>query len=125
MAAIAADSSKLDSLERYLRGQVSVRAVSALEGAFATLAASDAVVFYPDGFGSPSVRHFLRLLIGTTGLALVIVVTSEPDRFQPLHRSRATANRFVVSSAPAWPWELLAMMRLSIPGLREEDAGAS
>jgi hypothetical protein len=123
VATVAADLSKLDSLERYLRGRVSVRAVSALEGAFATLAASDAVVFYPDGFAISAVRHFLRRLIGHTGLALVIVVTAEPERFQPLERARATANRFIVLSAPVWPWELLATMRSSVPGLREEDAG--
>jgi hypothetical protein len=49
VAAVATDPSKLHSLERYLRGRVSVRAVFALEGAFATLAASDAVVLLRTG----------------------------------------------------------------------------
>jgi hypothetical protein len=124
VAAVAADPSRLHSLERYFRGRVSVRATFTLEGAFATLAASDAVVFYPDGFAIRGVQRFLRRLIAHAGLSLVIVVTAEPERFQPLHRSRATANRFVVFSAPAWPWELLATMRSSLPGLREKDAAA-
>ena len=120
---VADDLSALDDLGRYLHQKVSFRVVPVLEGAFANLAASDAVVFYPDSFAPRSVQLFLRRLIGHATLSLVIIVTEHPERFDPLNRSHATANKFIVFSRPAWPWEILAALRAGLPGLHPEGGG--
>ncbi len=117
-----ADIATLESLEHYLHPRVSFRAVPELEGAFTSLAASDAVVFYPDGFAPGAVQLLVRRLIGHATLDLVIVVTAQPERFRALSHSRATANRFIVFSKPAWPWELFATIQASLPDLRRQEA---
>jgi hypothetical protein len=123
VATVADDLSTLESVGRYLHERVSFRAVPTLEGAFETLAVSDVVVFYPDGFSLRAVQLFVRRLVGHATLPLVIVVTAEPDRFQPLSRSRRTADRFVVFAMPAWPWELFATIQASLPGPKRGDPG--
>ena len=119
---IADDISTLEGLERYLHARVSFRAVTELEGAVASVAASDAVVLYPDGFAPNAVQHFVRHLIGNTSLSLVIVVTGQPERFRALSDSRATANRFIVLLRPVWPWELLATIQAGLPYPGREHA---
>ena len=119
---VADDIPTLEGLERYLHPRVSFLAVPELDGAVAGLAASDAVVLYPDGFAVRAVERFVRRLICDTTLSLVIVVTAQVDRFRALSQSRATASRFIVLSQPVWPWELFATIQASLPYPRREDA---
>jgi hypothetical protein len=96
--------------------------VPTLEDAFATSAASDAVVFYPDGFATSAVRRFIRRLIGNATLSLVIIVTWHPERFAALDYMPAATNKFIVLSEPAWPWELFATIQSSLPRFRRVDS---
>jgi hypothetical protein len=119
---VADDIGILDGLKRYMQARVSFRAVPEIAQAIRSLAASDAVVFYPDGFGARGVQLFIRRLVDHSTLSLVIVVTAEPERFRRLTQSRATANRFIVLGWPAWPWEVFATIQAALPGRRREDA---
>lgn len=119
---VADDMTTLESLGRYLQRRVSFRAAPDLETAFASLAASDAVVFYPDGYAQRGVQSFVSRLISNTTLSLVIVVTKDPERFRALSQSRTTASQFIVLSQPAWPWELFATIAAGFPYVQHEDA---
>jgi hypothetical protein len=118
VTAIADDLGTLESLERYLGPRVTVRIVPQLAGALSNVAASDAVLFYPDGFGSRHVRAFVRQLLDHSALALVIAVTADPSRLRAMIPRASAANRFVVLAQPAWPWELLTTIQATLPCLR-------
>jgi hypothetical protein len=120
VTAIADDLATLESLEHYLRPRVTVRVVPQLAGALSSVAASDAVVFYPDGFGSRHVRAFVRQLLDHSALSLVIAVTADPKRFRAMMPRAGATNRFIVLAQPAWPWELLTTIQATLPCLRRE-----
>ncbi len=120
VTAIADDLATLESLEQYLRPRVTVRIVPQLAGALANVAASDAVVFYPDGFGSRNVRAFVRQLLDHSALSLVIAVTADPNRFRAMIPRASATNRFIVLAKPAWPWELLRTIQATLPCVRRE-----
>lgn len=122
ISAVADDLATLEGLQRYLQPRVSFRAVPALKKAFASLAASDAVVFYPDGFSTRGVQRFVRQLLDNATVAVVIIVTACPEQFRGLSDASATADRFIVLSRPAWPWELFATIQATLPRPRREDA---
>jgi hypothetical protein len=116
VTSVADDVGLLEGLERYLHSRVSFRAAPALGDATTILAASDVVVFYPDGFPAGAAQRFLRRLIDQSTIPLVIVVSRDAQRFRELGHSRATANRFIVLGWPAWPWELFATIQAALPG---------
>jgi hypothetical protein len=114
VSAVASDLPTLDGIGRYLDRRVSFRVLSA---------ASDVVLFYPDGFPMSHVQNFVRRLLGNATLSLVIVVTTRADLFLPLARSRTSADKFIVLPMPAWPWELFATIQSSLPGFHRDDRG--
>ena len=119
---VAEDRSTLDSIGHYLKRHVTFLAVPTLEDAFVKSAASDAIVFYPDGFATVAVRRFVHRLLGHATLSLVIIVTAHPQRFAGLDFLRAATNKFIVLSEPAWPWELFATIHSSLPRFRRMDS---
>lgn len=123
VTAVAQELSTLEGLGTYLTGRVSFRAVQGLTQAFVLSAASDVVLFYPDGFPMGPVQTFVRRLLGNATLSLVILATRCPDAFLPLARSRASAHKFIVLQTPVWPWELFATIHSSLPAFRRDDRG--
>ena len=123
VSAVASDLPTLDGIGRYLDRRVSFRAIHGLSQAFVLSAASDVVLFYPDGFPMSHVQNFVRRLLGNATLSLVIVVTTRADLFLPLARSRTSADKFIVLPTPAWPWELFATIQSSLPGFHRDDRG--
>jgi hypothetical protein len=120
---VSQDLSTIDRTERYMRRRVSFRAVWALDEALTKAAASDAVVFYPDGFPPRAVRTFVQRLAASATLSLVIVVTRHPEQFRDLEHPNAMANRAIVLSEPAWPWEIYATIHSSLPGFSRSGSG--
>jgi hypothetical protein len=118
VTAVANDLATLEGLGVYLTRRVSFRAVDGLTQAFVLSAASDVVLFYPDGFPTGVVQKFARRLLGNATLSLVILATRRPDAFLPLASSRAFAHKVIVLPAPAWPWELFATIHSSLPAFR-------
>jgi hypothetical protein len=117
---IASDAATLEGLGHYLGQWFWFNAARDLEAGFVASAASDAVVFYPDGFAPAKHPGFVRRLIGNATLSLVIVVTEHPERFRALARSRVASDKFIVLSQPIWPWDLLATLQASLPGFRKQ-----
>jgi len=122
LTVVAEDRSILHSIGHYLNRHVTCFAVPTLEDAFTMSAASDAIVFYPDGFATAAVRRFIQRLIGNATLSLVIIVTWHKERFAALDYMPAATNNFIVLSEPAWPWELFATIQSSLPRFRGVDS---
>jgi hypothetical protein len=112
---VAEDRSILHSVGHYLSRHVTSFAAPTLDDALMKSAASDAVVFFPDGFTDAAVLHIVRRLMRNATLSLVIIVSAHPESFAGLDFLRAATNKFIVLSAPAWPWDLLATIHSSLP----------
>jgi hypothetical protein len=125
ITAVAEDVDTLESLAHYLRRRVSFNSARDLDHAFTTSAASDVVLFYPDGFSVPEVYEFALRVLGNTTLSLVVVVTGHPERFNVLLQASVMVNRLIVLAKPAWPWELFATIQSGLPSFGRQSVRAS
>ena len=120
ISAVGTETSVLLAVEKYFCPRVSAfKAFGSVdELALKGLTVSDALVFYPDHFSHARVQPFLRRLIRTSTPSIVVVVTSEPQRFESLNHSPASADRFIVLSEPVWPWVLFRTVQTMVNGGR-------
>ncbi len=116
VAAVGTELSILLAVEKYFHPRVSVfKAYGSVdEFTIRALTVSDALVFYPDDFSHARVQGFLRRLIRTSTPQIVVVVTSDPQRFEGLNQSPASADRFIVLSEPVWPWVLFRTVHTTV-----------
>lgn len=109
---IAESRETIDGLHSYLQGAgVSARCTRALGDVAKVPPSATAVVLFPDEFDEREVLTRLRALRAQRPRALLVLVTSTPQRWSPALERDGRALPPVVLPKPAFGWSILDAIR--------------
>lgn len=109
---IAESRETIDGLHSYLQGAgVSARCTRALGDVAKVPPSATAVVLFPDEFDEREVVTRLRALRAQRPRALLVLVTSTPQRWSPALERDGRAPPPVVLPKPAFGWSILDAIR--------------
>jgi hypothetical protein len=122
-------SSKLEtlqSLDAYLRGAgVTSNGTRLLDRLLEmTPRSSTAVVVFPDEYGPDLVERSVSALGRERPDVLLVVVTSEPQRFERMLVRRHTSTVPLVIPKPAWAWTILDAIRTRLDANQAVDGSS-
>lgn len=113
---VSLNAETLDGLQIYLQeAGVDAHATRQLRPAGGKDHAPDAVVFFPDDFGAEQVLRDIERLHLECPKVVLVIVTSEPRRFEALDTPEGAEPRTVIPK-PAWGWTILDAIRHRVVG---------
>jgi hypothetical protein len=123
---VSSNLETLQSLDAYLRGAgVTSNGTRLLDRLLEmTPPTSTAVVVFPDEYGAGLVERSVSALGRERPHVLVVVVTSEPQRFERMLERRRSATVPLVIPKPAWAWTILDAIRARLDSNRAVDGSS-